>query len=63
REPLPAEVARIESLGVEFRMGEAIDTPDRLAALEAESDWIFLGVGLGSDVEIEYPGDDLPGVW
>ena len=32
---------------------------DRLAGYDA----VFLGVGLGADVELELPGGDLPGVW
>jgi dihydropyrimidine dehydrogenase (NAD+) subunit PreT len=31
----------------------------RLAAYDA----VFLGVGLGDDVQLELPGDDLAGVW
>jgi len=57
-DPLPAEAALLEALGVEFRLGAAVDP----AALEA-SDAVFLGVGLGPDTPISYPGEDLPGVW
>jgi glutamate synthase (NADPH/NADH) small chain len=32
------------------------------AAISA-ADAVFLGVGLGADTDIPYPGDDLPGVW
>ena len=28
-----------------------------------EADAVFLGVGMGPDTEVSYPGDDLPGVW
>ncbi|HEU5261337.1 MAG TPA: FAD-dependent oxidoreductase [Gemmatimonadales bacterium] len=63
REPLPEEVARIASLGVELRMGLAVDSPARLRNVEREVDAVFLGVGLGDDVGVRYPGDALPGVW
>jgi glutamate synthase (NADPH/NADH) small chain len=63
REPLPAEAARLAELGVELRLGTAIASPEALRELEAEADAIFLGVGMGGDVELELPGDDLPGVW
>ena len=62
-EPLPQEVAMLESLGVEFRFGHEIDSPETLHRIEAEADAVFLGVGLGADVEPELPGSDLPGVW
>lgn len=63
REPLPAEAAMLEALGVEFRFGTAIGSVAELRALEAEADAIFLGVGLGADVDVELEGDDLAGVW
>jgi glutamate synthase (NADPH/NADH) small chain len=63
REPLPAEVARLSELGVELRLGMPIASPGALRALEAEADAVFLGVGMGGDVELELPGSELPGVW
>lgn len=63
RDPLPREVEMIADLGVEFEMAEPIDSPDKLQAIEDEADAVFLGVGLGEDVDIGYPGEDLPGVW
>ncbi len=63
REPLPAEVARIAELGVEFRIGSGVDHPERLREIERVADAVFLGIGLGEDIEVRYPGDDLPGVW
>src|SRR5579884_2361003 len=58
REPLPAEQRLLESLGVEFRLGAAAP-PGELDAADA----VFLGVGLGPDVAVRYPGDELAGVW
>jgi glutamate synthase (NADPH/NADH) small chain len=62
REPLPQELRALEELGVRFELGSEIDE-QRLRALEAEVDAIFLGVGMGPDTDVSYPGDDLPGVW
>ena len=59
RAPLPAEQRALEALGVRFRLGTAVSCVDALAAYDA----VFLGVGLGDDVPLELPGDDLAGVW
>ena len=48
---------------MEFRLGTPIDTPERLRELEAEHDAIFLGIGLGDDVDVRYDGDERQGVW
>jgi glutamate synthase (NADPH/NADH) small chain len=58
REPLPAEQRLLERLGVEFQLGTAAP-PDALATADA----VFLGVGLGADVAVDYPGSELAGVW
>jgi NADPH-dependent glutamate synthase beta subunit-like oxidoreductase len=63
REPLPEERRMLEDLGVEFRLGRRIGGADALRELEGEVDAIFLGIGLGEDVHVSYPGDELPGVW
>lgn len=63
REPLPQEVEMIADLGVSFHMEEAIDSPERLHEVEEQADAVFLGVGLGDDVNISYPGEELRGVW
>jgi dihydropyrimidine dehydrogenase (NAD+) subunit PreT len=63
REPLPAEARLLEHLGVEFHLGTPVDGPGALDALLAEADAVFLGVGMGADVDPGYPGDELPGVW
>ena len=62
-EPLADEGYALERLGVEFRLGTAIDTPERLRELEAKHDAIFLGIGLGDDVDVRYEGDERQGVW
>jgi dihydropyrimidine dehydrogenase (NAD+) subunit PreT len=59
REPLPAELRALESLGVRFRLAERISNPGELAEFDA----VFVGVGLGLDTPLALPGDDLEGVW
>jgi len=63
RDPLPDEAKMIEDLGVSFKMGTNIDTEEKLNNIEDEYACIFLGIGLGKDVELSYPGEDLSGVW
>lgn len=63
RDPLPDEAKMIEDLGVEFRMGTPIDTKEKLKKIEDEYECVFLGIGLGKDVALSYPGENLPGVW
>ena len=62
-EPLPDEARMLEALGVEFKLDEPIDSPEVLRRIEADADAVFLGVGLGRDVDPELPGGDLHGVW
>jgi dihydropyrimidine dehydrogenase (NAD+) subunit PreT len=62
RDPLPAELHLLEDLGVEVRLGTRVDA-DLLEELEREADAVFLGVGLGADVDPDLPGEALPGVW
>lgn len=62
-EPLPQEHAMLAELGIEFRLGAAIDSPEALRAVEERADAIFLGIGMGDDVEPPFPGADLEGVW
>ena len=59
RAPLPAEQRALEALGVRFRFGAPVFCSEELAAYDA----VFLGVGLGDDVPLELPGDELLGVW
>lgn len=63
REPLPEEARLLERMGVELRLGRAIDSPEALREIEAQSDAVVLAVGLGKDVEADFAGDHLPGVW
>ncbi len=61
-DPLPAEARMLTELGVELRLGTRVDA-GALRRLEAQADAIVLAVGMGRDVEIAYPGEQLPGVW
>lgn len=63
REPLPQEVQMIADLGVEFHMGHPVDRPERLLEIDRAADAVFLGIGMGEDMNVTYPHDDLPGVW
>jgi dihydropyrimidine dehydrogenase (NAD+) subunit PreT len=62
-EPLSEEARLLEQLGVGFRLEEPIDSPEALRRIEDRADAVFLGIGLGKDVEADLPGSDLPGVW
>ncbi len=55
------EVEMIRAMGVEFRQAE-IGGAIPLSQLEAEFDFIFIGVGLGAMDRLGIPGDQLPGV-
>jgi dihydropyrimidine dehydrogenase (NAD+) subunit PreT len=63
QEPLADEGRALERLGVELRLSSRIASREELRALEREYDAIFLGIGLGDDVEMSYEGDDRIGVW
>jgi dihydropyrimidine dehydrogenase (NAD+) subunit PreT len=63
RDPLPDELRALEALGVELRLGCPIDSPEALDAIAAGADAVFLAIGMGPDVDVGYPGDDLAGVW
>ena len=62
REPLPQEARALARLGVEFRLGRRIGHLE-FERLAQQVDAVFLGIGMGSDTPISYPGDNLPGVW
>ena len=66
--PLTDEIRMIEQMGVTFRLGEAIDSEEKLRSIEENSDALFLGVGvkgvkLDPEGDVEVPGDNLQGVW
>ncbi len=63
RHPLPAEARALRALGVEFRLATRIDGPEALRMIAQDVDAVFLGVGMGDDADVRYPGDELPGVW
>ena len=56
------EVEMIRKLGVEFRCGVEVDSAAALEALEAEFDFVFLGLGLGAMQRLNIPGEDTKGV-
>ena len=62
-EPLPEEAAMVTDLGVELRLGVDVDGPAALREIESGADAVFLGIGMGGDVDVRYPGDGLRGVW
>jgi dihydropyrimidine dehydrogenase (NAD+) subunit PreT len=63
REPLPYEARALQALGVRIELGHPIRSRPDLERLTAEADAVFLGVGMGADVDARYPGDELPGSW
>ncbi|MDA8346117.1 MAG: NAD(P)-dependent oxidoreductase [Thermaerobacter sp.] len=63
REPLPQEADRLRQMGVRFQLSTPVETAEGLSLLEREFDAVFLGIGLGEDADVHYPGDDLPGVY
>ena len=56
------EVEMIRRLGVEFRCGVDVSSAAALEALEAEFDFIFLGLGLGAMQRLNIPGEEADGV-
>jgi glutamate synthase (NADPH/NADH) small chain len=56
------EVEMIRRMGVDFRFGVSIESAAALEALEAEFDYIFLGLGLGAMQRLGIPGEDVKGV-
>ena len=61
-DPLPAEAGALEALGVLFSLGTHVDG-DSLRSIADTVDAVFLGVGMGADSDVGYPGDGLSGVW
>ena len=56
------EIELIHRMGVEFRFGVEIESPEDLKALESEFDFIFLGIGLGAMQQLNIPGEESQGV-
>ena len=56
------EVEMIRRMGIDFRFGVNVDSAPALEALEAEFDYIFLGLGLGAMQRLGIPGEDSDGV-
>jgi len=57
-----AEVAMIQSLGVEFRCGVEVGRDLPVEQIQKEFDALFLGLGLGKGARLNVPGEDLPEV-
>ena len=49
-------------MGVEFRFGAGIESGEDLRELEAEFDFVFLGIGLGALEQLSIPGEENEGV-
>ena len=56
------EAELIRRMGVEFRFGVSIESPEALEKIESEFDIVFLGVGLGAMQRLGIPGEDTEGV-
>lgn len=56
------EIEMIQRMGVEFRFGHAIDSPQALEVIESEFDFVFIGIGLGAMQRINIPGEEDEGV-
>lgn len=56
------EVDWVKQLGVEIRTGVEVGQDITIPELEKEFDALFLGVGLGSTLRLDIPGEELPEV-
>ncbi|HWZ98201.1 MAG TPA: NAD(P)-dependent oxidoreductase [Candidatus Dormibacteraeota bacterium] len=56
------EIELIRSLGVEFQFGSEINSETKLAQMEKDYDFIFLGIGLGAMHTLKISGENLHGV-
>jgi dihydropyrimidine dehydrogenase (NAD+) subunit PreT len=57
-----AEVAMIQSLGVEIRCGVEVGRHLPVEQIQREFDAVFVGLGLGKGARLNVPGEDLPEV-
>ncbi len=68
-EPLPEEVEQLRQLGVELELGQAVGEAGAeaegvpLEELERRHEALFLGVGMDGDVQVDWEGSDLEGVY
>ncbi len=62
-DPLTDEASALERLGVKLRLGWKISSREQLERIAVDAEAVFLGVGMGADTPVSYPGDDLAGVW
>ena len=62
-DPLPQEAERIRRLGVVFQLGLVVGDDLSIVELEERHEAIFLGIGMGKDVEVHWEGDELEGVY
>ncbi|HCF58428.1 MAG TPA: putative selenate reductase subunit YgfK [Myxococcales bacterium] len=63
REPLAADVARIEALGVEIKLGVEIGKDLTLTQLREQGfKYTFIGVGAAAGKKLGIPGEDAAGV-
>ncbi len=56
------EVEMIRAMGVQFSLDSSIENAEDLHALEAEFDFLFIGVGLGAMHQLKISGEDSPAV-
>jgi glutamate synthase (NADPH/NADH) small chain len=56
------EVELVRSLGVEVQSGVEVGKDVSIDDVRAQSDAIFLGIGLGATERLRLPGEDVPGV-
>ncbi|MHC1742044.1 MAG: FAD-dependent oxidoreductase [Syntrophobacteraceae bacterium] len=62
RDILDTELAAIEALGVEFRLGAEVSLTKDLEKLQQEYGAVIVATGAWRDRKLGVPGEDLPGV-
>lgn len=62
-DPMLAEAKRILELGIEIRYGTEVGKEPTLERLMRDHDALFLGAGMGEDVNAGLDGEDLAGVY
>ncbi|RJQ04648.1 MAG: FAD-dependent oxidoreductase [Bacillota bacterium] len=62
-EVLDRELERLKTMGVKFRTGQELGRDFTLASLRKEGfNSVLLAIGAGSEVSLDVPGEDCPGV-